>query len=102
MSSAAPMAGTCEVKTEAVMRAMGLLGFVVGAALGLAVGLGVAVLAEDAVALGAAATGQHHGHVFLLAHAGHGRGHVLEALAVGRADLGQEVDVAAQRDAAVE
>ena len=35
-------------------------------------------------------------------HAGHAAGHLLEALAVGRADLGEEIDVAAELDAAVE
>jgi hypothetical protein len=68
----------------------------------LAVGLGVAVLAEIAVAFDAAAAGHHHGAVFVLGHAGHGARHLLEALAVGGADLGQEVDVAAGAHAPVE
>src|SRR5690606_41627003 len=44
----------------------------------------------------------HHVAVGFLGHAGHAAGHLLEALAVGGADLGEEVDVAAQRDAAVQ
>jgi hypothetical protein len=71
-------------------------------ALGLAVGLGVAVFADAAVAFDRAAAGDHHGAVFLFGHAGHAAGHLLEALAVGGADLGQEVDVAAGAHAPVE
>src|SRR6218665_2166763 len=41
----------------------------------------------------------HHVAVLLFAQAGHAAGHLLEALAVGGADLGQEVDVAAQAQA---
>jgi hypothetical protein len=51
---------------------------------------------------GGPAAADHHVAVGLFAHAGHGARHLLEALAVGGADLGQEVDVAAQRDAAVQ
>src|SRR5690606_23126933 len=73
-----------------------------GLTLGLAVRLGVAVLAEAAVALDGAPARDHHLPVLLLAHAGHAAGHLLEAPAVGGADLGEEVDVAAELDAAVE
>ena len=57
--------------------------------------LRVAVFADEAVALGAAATGEHHLAVLLLGHAGHAAGHLLKTQAVGRAQFGQEVDVAA-------
>src|SRR5688572_30321327 len=72
------------------------------AALRLAVLLRVAVLADHAVALDGAAAADHHLAVLLLAHAGHAGGHLLEALAVGGADLGEKVDVAAFRDRRVE
>ena len=49
-----------------------------------------------------AAALDHHGAIVLLAHAGHRAGHLLKALAVGRADLRQEIDVAAERHHPVE
>jgi len=48
------------------------------------------------------ATGDHHVAILFLAHAGHAPRHLLETLAVGGTDLGQEVDVAAKLDAAVQ
>src|SRR6478735_5473176 len=83
------------------MRAMSV-SLAAGRALRLMLCLRVAVFADVAVAFGRAAALDHHVAVFLFGHAGHAAGHLLEALAVGGADLGQEVDVAAQRDAAVE
>src|SRR6187401_316841 len=44
---------------------------------------------------------EHHPRVVLLAHPGHRRRGVLEALSVGGEDLCQEVDVASERDHAV-
>src|SRR5690349_20285785 len=64
--------------------------------------LGVAVLADPAISLDRPTALDHHVAVFLLSHARHGARHLLEALAVGRADLGQEIDVAAELDATVE
>src|SRR4051812_49346050 len=55
-----------------------------------------------AVPAGGAAAADHHVAVGLFAHPRHGAGHLLEALAVGGANLGQEVDVAAQFYAAVQ
>ena len=60
------------------------------------------LLADAAVALDRPAAGQHHRGVGFLRHAGHAGGHVLKALAVGGADLGQKVNVAAGGDAAVQ
>jgi len=51
-------------------------------ALGLVVGLGIAVFTEVAVAFGTAATGDHHGPVLVFSHAGHGACHLLEARAM--------------------
>ena len=67
-----------------------------------AVGLALAVRAATRLPSVPAAAGDHHVAVFLFGHAGHAAGHLLEALAVGGADLGQEIDVAAERDAAVQ
>src|SRR5664279_1123954 len=64
--------------------------------------LRVAVLADAAVALDRTSAPDHHGAVLVLGHAGHAAGHLLEALAVGGADLGEEVDIAAEGDAAVQ
>jgi hypothetical protein len=41
------------------------------------------------------ATLDHHFGIFFLGHAGHGTGGELEALAIGREQLGQEIDVPA-------
>jgi hypothetical protein len=73
-----------------------------GPALRLVLRLGVAVLAEAAISIRGTPAGHHHVAVFLFAHAGHAAGHLLEAPAVGGADLGQEVDVAAEPYAPVE
>jgi hypothetical protein len=56
--------------------------------------LRVAALAQVAVALGAAAAGNHHVAVGVFAHAGHAARHLLERQAIRRAQLGQKVDVA--------
>jgi hypothetical protein len=64
--------------------------------------LRITVLAHIAIAFGRAAAAHHHGAVLFFGHAGHGAGHLLEALAVGGADLGQEVDIAAGAHAPVQ
>src|SRR5690348_7627261 len=69
---------------------------------GLGRALRVPVLADLAVSVDLPAALDHHVAVFLLGHAGHRSGHLLKALAVGRADLGKEVDVAAERHHPVE
>src|SRR3712207_7113514 len=43
-------------------------------------------------------SGDHHRLVVLRAHAGHGAHRLQEALAVGRKNLGEKVDVAAEVD----
>src|SRR5699024_1649626 len=86
----------------AVMRATSAAPLHAGAALRLALGLRVAALADAAVAFGRAPALDHHVAVLLFGHAGHAAGHLLEALAVGGADLGHEVDVPAGGDAAVQ
>src|SRR5215212_7289942 len=60
------------------------------------------LLPNVAVALDRAAAANHHVAVLLLSHPGHAAGHLLEALAISRADLREEVDVAAKCDAAIE
>src|SRR5256885_9196020 len=57
---------------------------------------------QVAVSFDAASAAQHHLAVVLLVHAAHGRDHVLHADPVGGADLHEEVDVSAQRNAAVQ
>jgi hypothetical protein len=68
----------------------------------LSVCLRAAVFADHAIAFDRTAAGYHHVAILLLAHAGHAAGHLLEAPAVGGADLGQEIDVAAETYAPVE
>ena len=51
---------------------------------------------STAVAVDRAAAAQHHVGVVLLGRAGHQRGEMLERMAVGRPELGGEIDVAAQ------
>jgi hypothetical protein len=72
------------------------------ASLRLVLRLRIAVLAEAAVALDRAAAVDHHVAVLGLGHARHAARHLLEAQPVGGADLGEEVDVAAEADAFVE
>src|SRR5258708_24302379 len=82
LSIAAPMAGTCEVATPATILAMrpGL------------------PLRLEAIAVGRTTALQHHLGVILLAHAGHRGSYLLERQPVGSAQLGSEVDVAAELD----
>src|SRR5665213_3738491 len=74
------MAGTCEVATPAMILAMFLvLPFILAA-----------------IALGRAATREHHLGVIFLGRAGHDRGNVLEGQAVGRGELRGVIDIAAE------
>src|SRR5687768_5486837 len=113
LSIAAPIAGTCDDATPAMILAtfrprlagcfrfrfarlrlaqLGRARFRLGApdqhAGGLAAG-------PAAVALGGTAAGQHHRGVVVLGGAGHDGGEMSERMAVGRAELGGEIDVAA-------
>src|SRR5688500_1694595 len=96
------MAGTWLVNTEAVRRAMSAPPARIAAALGLAMRLRAAILADAPVAVHRPAALHLHVAVFLLAHARHAGGDLLEGLAVRGAQLGKEVDVAAGRDRPVE
>jgi len=53
------------------------------------------------LSLGRAASGEHHLRVLVAGHAGHRRGGLLETLAVGGEDLGEEINVAAFGDGGV-
>src|SRR5215467_1304271 len=110
LSIAAPIAGTCDDPTPAMIlatfrpRLAGCLGFGClrlrcrragdqRAARGAA---GPAAIAFDR-----AAAVEHHLGVVLLRRPGHGGGEMAERMAVGRAELGGEVDVAAKLEHAV-
>ena len=62
---------------------------------------GLDLAGPGAVAFDRAAAGQHHRGVVRLGRAGHHRGEVLERVPVGRAELGGEIDVAAELQHAV-
>src|SRR5450631_3975638 len=79
------MAGTCEVATPATILAMVLAG----------------PLGLEPVAVWRATAIQHHGGVVRLAHPGHRGRELLERQAVGGAELGGEVDIAAELNHAV-
>src|SRR5262249_20906650 len=100
LSIAAPMAGTCDDAIPAVILAtfrprLGRLRF----GFGLARRLVAARLA--AVAFDRAAAIEHHRGVVLLRGSGHHGGEMTERMAIGRAELGGEVDVAAELQHAV-
>src|SRR3954465_2859634 len=60
------------------------------------------LLSDAAVAFDGAAPADHHVAVLFPGHAGHAAGHLLKALAVGGADLREEVDGTPEFDAAIE
>src|SRR5262249_39727327 len=100
LSIAAPMAGTCDDATPAVILAtfrprLGCLRF----GFGLACRLVAARLA--AVAFDRTAAGKHHGSVVLLRGPRHHGGEMTKRMAVGRAKLRSKVDVAAELQHAV-
>src|SRR5262249_1299817 len=101
LSIAAPMAGTCDDATPAMIlatfrpRLAARLRFGFGGLAGdQRRGLGAPRLA--AIAFHGAPAGEHHGGVVLLAGAGHDGGQMLERVAIGGAELGGEIDVAAE------
>src|SRR5215470_9610488 len=92
LSIAAPIAGTCDDAIPAVILAtfrprLGCLRF----GFGLAGRFVTARLA--AIAFDRAAAGKHHGRIVFLRRPGHHSGEMAERMAVGRAELGGEVDV---------
>src|SRR5215471_13620748 len=110
---AAPMAGTCDEVTPAIILATfrpclfaalwSCLARRFDPRLGRGLGrlAGRRFLAEveprlAAVALDRTAAGQHHLGIVLLGRAGHDRRHVLERVSVSSAKLGGEIDVAAE------
>src|SRR5882724_990285 len=101
LSIAAPMAGTCDDATPAVILAT----FRPRLARCLRFGFGLArrlvAAGPAAVAFDRAATIEHHLGVVLLRGPGHDSGEMAERMAVGRAELGGEVDVAAELQHAV-
>lgn len=68
----------------------------------LAVRLGIATLANHAVAIGRAATGNHHVAVLNLGHACHAARHLLKAFAMRGAKFGQEINIATQGNGTVQ
>src|SRR5215212_2953638 len=99
LSIAAPIAGTCDDATPAIILATALFPPAGGFRFGR---LGFLELARPAaVALDRAAAAQHQVGIVLLGRAGHQGGKVLERMAVARPELGREVDVAAELEQAV-
>src|SRR5579862_7449485 len=120
LSSAAPMAGTCDEPIPAMILAtaslpflrfrFGLAGFRFGLRLG---GARIPscrggeefrwrVFARSRpIALNRTAAAEHHLGVIVLGVAGHHRGEMLERMAVGGAELGGEIDIAAELQHAV-
>src|SRR3984893_13812346 len=77
LSMAAPMAGTCDDDTPAMILATFAVRFA-------------------AIAFHRAAALEHHLGIFFLGGAGHDGGRLLEREPIGRAELGGEIDVAAE------
>src|SRR5262245_48134132 len=107
LSIAAPLAGTCDDATPAMILAT----FRPRLAGGLRFGC-LRLRADDeraarclaglaAIAFDRPAAVEHHFGVILLRRPGHDRGEMAERMAVGRAELGGEVDVAAELEHAV-
>src|SRR3954452_762671 len=100
LSIAAPMAGTCDDAIPAVILAtfrprLGCLRF------GFALACRLVAARPAAIAFDRAAAVEHHLGVVLLRGPGHHRGEMAERMAVGRTELGGEVDVAAELQHAV-
>src|SRR5713101_1368130 len=95
LSIAAPIAGTCDDATPAMMLATSR------PRLAARLRFGFVPPGLAAIALDRAAAREHHLGVVLLRRAGHDRGQMLERVAVGGAELGGEIDVAAELEHAV-
>src|SRR5450631_1078394 len=97
LSIAAPIAGTCDDATPAMILATFRPRFA-GLRFRFRFGrLGRLLFARLAsIAFDRAAAGQHHLGVVLLRGAGHDGGEMAERMAVGGAELGGEIDVAAE------
>src|SRR2546427_812213 len=105
---AAPMAGTCDDDTPAMILAT----FRSRSAARFHLGFrscfrpcfrpGAEVAPRlAAIAFHRTAAGEHHLGIVFLGGAGHDGGHVLERVAVGRTQLGGEIDVAAELEHAI-
>src|SRR6266516_4895079 len=94
LSIAAPIAGTCDDATPAMILAT----FRPRLPVRLRFGFGGALFAPGlaAIAFHRAPAAEHHLGVVLLRRSGHHRGQLLERTAVGGAELGGEIDVAAE------
>src|SRR4029079_7479831 len=68
---------------------------------GLGLGGGLVLARAAAIAFDRAAATEHHGGVILLRGAGHHGGEMLEGVAVGAAERGGEIDVAAELEHAI-
>src|SRR5438874_2316943 len=95
LSIAAPIAGTCDDDTPAMILATAFVSLA-GLRFRLRRFRFLELAGPAAVALDRAAAAQHQVGVVLLGRAGHQRGEMLERMAVGRTELGGEIDVAAQ------
>src|SRR5579864_1283049 len=121
LSIAAPIAGTCDEATPAMIlatsrplrfRFLGLFGARFGFGLGLRLARLLSPRFGDAgrlaelarlaaVAFHRAAAREHHVGVVFLGRAGHLRGQMAERMAIGGAEFGGEIDVAAELQHAV-
>src|SRR5262249_35595243 len=90
------MAGTCDEEIPATILATAFRSFAASLRLRFRRRLALGRARLAAVAFDRAPAAEHHGRVVLLRGAGHLSGKMLERVAVGRAELGSEVDIAAK------
>src|SRR5438132_10374795 len=107
LSIAAPIAGTCDDATPAMILAtfgprlclrfgFGFCGFGFAGFRSRRFRLCLGLSRSAAIAFDRAAALEHHRGVVILGRTGHHRGEMAERVAVGRAELGGEIDVAAK------
>src|SRR5260370_12035021 len=103
LSIAAPIAGTCDDPTPAMILATFRPRFVVPLRSGLRFGRpgGFLLAGPAAVAFHRTAAGEHHAGIVLLRGPGHDGGEVPERVAVRGPELGGEIDAAAEFQHAV-